>query len=269
MRIPEEGFCTQKYRLKVIVRLDMDYVRRRSTTGIGSPDILAAQCMSDCILGDTGYEKFLYSNLEIKEFEIYDGDVLLVKMVKDPEKAKVAEQEKAEVIAYMRNKTHLHIESKIMMSSTIKFLADVLEEVERARTKFPDNAHLDSAMHEEAGEVTAALLEMEYEPKKGVTCLDVWKEAVQTACVACRVGTEGDSTFKNFFPPYSHLDKEDPTYIGQSRLDLEYAEKDYQQTIKELSLLVNLLCSKLEPDDTVRLKALEYVNVNNLVSPLR
>lgn len=72
------------------------------------------------------------------------------------------------------------------------FLQAVREELERARSKFPGNEHQANAMSEEAGETVKALLEHEFE---GGEAEAIYREAVQTAAMALRVATEGDSTF--------------------------------------------------------------------------
>lgn len=65
-------------------------------------------------------------------------------------------------------------------------LADVGEEMIRARAKFPGTKHLTGALMEEVGEVAKELLE-------GGD--NVWGECVQAACVALRIATEGDSDY--------------------------------------------------------------------------
>lgn len=58
-------------------------------------------------------------------------------------------------------------------------------ELDRARAKFPENAHLIVALGEEFGEVCRAALDSE--------CLeDFRKECLQVAAVAIRLATEGD-----------------------------------------------------------------------------
>ena len=66
------------------------------------------------------------------------------------------------------------------------FLDQVAEEVARARTKFPGDRLTGLALAEEFGELIKALLD---EPGKAV-----WKEAVQTACMAARVAVDGDGS---------------------------------------------------------------------------
>lgn len=67
-------------------------------------------------------------------------------------------------------------------------LAAVSAEVARARAKFPRNAHLLAALTEEVGELAAAMLE-------GLSLEEIQKEAIQVACVACRIVEEGDADF--------------------------------------------------------------------------
>ena len=87
-----------------------------------------------------------------------------------------------------------------------KFLNDVVDEVDRARDKFPDNKHMYAALAEEAGEVANALLERDYkhhdEKPLGNAGYDrhVWDECVQTAAMCLRVATEGDPSFR-YRPP--------------------------------------------------------------------
>lgn len=70
---------------------------------------------------------------------------------------------------------------------------ELSKEVERAAQKWPKNDDLITALSEELGELSQALLHMKYE--KTSTHKDVYKEAIQTACVAIRIAAEGDSSF--------------------------------------------------------------------------
>ncbi len=69
------------------------------------------------------------------------------------------------------------------------WLEPVLDEVNRATTKFPtwpdDAQHAISILGEEFGELTKACLQMTYEPHK-VTPEDITSEAIQTAAMALR-----------------------------------------------------------------------------------
>lgn len=67
-------------------------------------------------------------------------------------------------------------------------LGQVGAEVERARAKFPENRHLLGALVEEAGELARELLE-------GGPSARVRAEAMQVACVAVRIMTEGDADY--------------------------------------------------------------------------
>ncbi|MCP5136551.1 MAG: hypothetical protein H6981_07110 [Gammaproteobacteria bacterium] len=77
---------------------------------------------------------------------------------------------------------------------TNQFMLDVIDEIVRARTKHKGNAHQLAALSEEHGELAQAMLQRDYEPDKKDDG-DVYLEAVQTAAMAIRVATEGDSTF--------------------------------------------------------------------------
>lgn len=84
------------------------------------------------------------------------------------------------------------------------FLADVSDEVNKARAKFPRGRHLLAALMEEVGELANALLEQEY--GNGVTSEMVYREAVQVATVAMRIAEEGEDAFPKFSPaPLSDL----------------------------------------------------------------
>lgn len=63
---------------------------------------------------------------------------------------------------------------------------DLKSEIDRAVTKFPSNKHLLAALMEEVGELAKALLEGDEE---------YYLEAIQVACVAIRIATEGDPSF--------------------------------------------------------------------------
>lgn len=68
---------------------------------------------------------------------------------------------------------------------------EVLDEVARATMKFPmwptDPLHALAVLGEEFGELTKAMLQYTYEPKKGVTQQDIRMEAIQTAAMALRL----------------------------------------------------------------------------------
>ena len=71
-------------------------------------------------------------------------------------------------------------------------------ELGAARSKFPDNLHQLVALGEEFGELCQAM--MEHDRDGSQTVAMVLREAVQTACMAIRVATEGDDNFKYVFP---------------------------------------------------------------------
>jgi hypothetical protein len=70
----------------------------------------------------------------------------------------------------------------------LEFVGELIQEVERARTKHPGGKHLTVALMEEVGELAKALLENEGSDR-------VREEAIQVACVALRIATEGDTDF--------------------------------------------------------------------------
>ena len=65
-----------------------------------------------------------------------------------------------------------------------KTIADLMQEITRARTKFPGNRFLLTALVEEVGELAEA---MEHGTRE-----EVYKEALQCACVAIRIAEESD-----------------------------------------------------------------------------
>jgi hypothetical protein len=67
-----------------------------------------------------------------------------------------------------------------------KTIADLMAEITRARTKFPGNRFLLAALVEEVGELAEAMATGTKE--------EVYKEALQCACVAIRIAEEGDAT---------------------------------------------------------------------------
>ena len=75
------------------------------------------------------------------------------------------------------------------------FLENVKEEVADARKKFPTTHHLMVALMEEVGELANALLEHDKTGSPGMA-KNVYEEAVQVACVALRVATEGTREMK-------------------------------------------------------------------------
>lgn len=72
------------------------------------------------------------------------------------------------------------------MNPTAVFLVAVWQEIERARLLFPEPNGTMAALAEETGELAKAMLGQSFEK--------VGKEAIQVACVAARIATEGDPT---------------------------------------------------------------------------
>jgi len=73
-----------------------------------------------------------------------------------------------------------------------KTMRAVGAEVCRARTKFPGNAHLMTALMEEVGELAKAFLD-------GRPMDEIQMEAIQIACVAIRICEEGDDDFRRVY----------------------------------------------------------------------
>lgn len=69
-------------------------------------------------------------------------------------------------------------------------MIDLRAELARARAKFPRGEHLVPALMEEIGELARELLQ------KGNT-QHAYKEAIQVACVAIRIASEGCPEFEN------------------------------------------------------------------------
>lgn len=80
-----------------------------------------------------------------------------------------------------------------------QIFSDIKKELARARKAYPTNKHRLAKLHEESGELAQALVKHEESGEK--TPNDIYMEAVQTAAMAIRVATEGDSTF-----PYNPAD---------------------------------------------------------------
>ena len=92
--------------------------------------------------------------------------------------------------------------------------ADIEAELNRARSKFPNNEHMLAALTEEVGELAQALLHINYEPEKGKMHEDIYKEAIQVAVMAIRVATEGDSTLPAYHPESGYRGKNWKDYRG-------------------------------------------------------
>lgn len=74
----------------------------------------------------------------------------------------------------------------------LKFQHDVMRELVRARTKFPEQDATITmvALTEEVGELAQALLHLKFEPAKGKSYADLYAEAVQVAVMAMRVALD-------------------------------------------------------------------------------
>ena len=73
---------------------------------------------------------------------------------------------------------------------TAMALNELVEELERARTKFPGADHMMIALAEEHGELAKALLDESWERVRA--------EAIQVACCALRIATESDPSLNAF-----------------------------------------------------------------------
>lgn len=74
--------------------------------------------------------------------------------------------------------------------NTDEIIEEILQELDRALEKFPgwpsDPIHAAAIIGEEYGELTKALVELLYEPDKGVSLDDVRIEALQLAATVIR-----------------------------------------------------------------------------------
>lgn len=74
------------------------------------------------------------------------------------------------------------------MTKEQKVLNEILEELTRARNKFPGKNVTFAALVEEVGEVATAIFEESRD--------NVRKEAIQVAVMACRLILDGDETYE-------------------------------------------------------------------------
>lgn len=79
--------------------------------------------------------------------------------------------------------------------SNDNIITEILYELNRARSKFPDNVDILPALTEEVGELNQALIQHKHEPHKNKTHEHIFQEAIQTAVMAIRVASEGDPNF--------------------------------------------------------------------------
>lgn len=77
-------------------------------------------------------------------------------------------------------------------AATAFALNDLADELGRARRKFPACDHTYAALLEELGELAQALIEHK---TARAPARNVRAEALQVACVAVRIGTEGDASY--------------------------------------------------------------------------
>lgn len=79
-----------------------------------------------------------------------------------------------------------------MINHETDIFTDVLDELERARKKFPnqDVWRMLSALTEEIGEVNKAILQFHDQPEYGVTKNDIRKEIIQSISMLCRVALD-------------------------------------------------------------------------------
>ena len=68
-------------------------------------------------------------------------------------------------------------------------------EYQGAMNKFPGNRCNVAALMEEVGELSQALLQLQFEPKKNKTRADVYQEAIQVAAMAMKIALNGSSEF--------------------------------------------------------------------------
>ena len=91
-----------------------------------------------------------------------------------------------------------NLASERLFSPDGKMITDILGEVRSAREKFPGSRHMLCALVEEVGELAQAI--MQNDRHEGTTETEVYREAVQVAAMAIRIGTEGDEAFEYALP---------------------------------------------------------------------
>lgn len=79
--------------------------------------------------------------------------------------------------------------------SNYNVMTDIENELSKARFKFPKCADTLPALMEEVGELAQAMIQQKHEPNKNICHENIYKEAVQVACMAIRIATEGDTNF--------------------------------------------------------------------------
>ena len=79
-----------------------------------------------------------------------------------------------------------------LWSPTGLTVRQIWDELASARRVFPENEHMLAALVEKVGELAQALIDHSRGSK---TAPELYKEAIQVACMAIRVATEGDASF--------------------------------------------------------------------------
>lgn len=84
---------------------------------------------------------------------------------------------------------HIHIDVGLREKDN-QFFEKVQQELQRARAKFPSPTASTVALGEEYGELCKAILDESWDR--------VVAEAIQVACMACRVANEGDPSLDSY-----------------------------------------------------------------------
>lgn len=111
------------------------------------------------------------------------------------------------------------------MDKLEKMLADISQEIEDTRQKFPGNHHKLAVLSEEVGELAQAMLQHEYD---GQPAINVYREAVQVAAMAIRLAIEGDHSFKYRHPEKIRWEHGTPTKDGWYAVMFSYDPREGQ-----------------------------------------
>lgn len=130
--------------------------------------------------------------------------------------------------------------------SNYNLICDLEHELAKARQGWPRNADALPALMEEVGELAQALIQMKHEPAKGRGHEEVYREAIQVACMALRIASEGEPGFP-YDPESGYRGPDWSGYVPPSEMITNSPAESLKQAISRSGLDVSFCqnCSQM------------------------
>lgn len=129
-------------------------------------------------------------------------------------------------------------------TSGVRFLSEVKHELNRALEKFPGDNQTLAAMMEELGEANMALLDHD---RGEETPEAIYKECVQTAAMALRLGLRGTTEYRDYKKPFAFKDAFEKALTDtlQAFFQIDQDGSNYMAATTRLAVRAGIACHNM------------------------